>query len=74
MNMKMPDEISEGERFAIKMVLQFCSQYGYGNMLGWINTAWEKRNGMSHSSPYPLEWLDELKLTPEGEEVDRGEK
>lgn len=61
------ERISKSERAAIKVVLQICSQFGYGNISAWVNTAWEAENGMSHGATYPKEVLEYLKITPTGE-------
>ncbi len=60
--------ITAEEREAIKTTLKLASVYGYGNMIAWLNTAWEAKVGMHHSTPYNIKYLNLLGITPEGED------
>lgn len=70
-------KISEDERQAILTVINLGSQYGFGNMIAHLNSAWAKnlrdKWGMpeevamksTHGSGYPIKMHDDL--------IERGE-
>jgi hypothetical protein len=66
MRIATPAMVSKSEEQAINQVLEAGDRYGYGNMLSWLATAWEKKHpGMftgKHPrgiSAYPVDWIKE---------------
>lgn len=64
-------QFQPGEVEAIKTVLKAGAQYGYGNLIGWLITAWSRLLTEKHKLPranqngrqvdgYPDEFLDML--------------
>jgi hypothetical protein len=59
-----PAHIMPAEEKAINQVLEAGQQFGYGNMMAWLATAWESRcpgvftgKHPRGVSPYPLDWV-----------------
>lgn len=64
--------ICAGERDDIRMVLRIADQWGYGNLIAWLRTAWAakliKEHGLpldtaieaTNSTAYPFEMLKRL--------------
>jgi len=65
-------QISDGERKAVKRVIEAGQSYGFGNMIAHLNTAWAKHlmehwgmseeaaRGSTHGSGYPFKMQEDL--------------
>ena len=72
--------ITLGEQHAINMVCLYGAEYGYGNLISHLNTAWAKklvREGMSeesarnacHGTGYPFAMQEDLMQRGEWDET-----
>lgn len=65
-------QISDGERDAVKRVIEAGESYGFGNMIAHLNTAWakslmekwgmseESARALTHGSGYPFQMQQDL--------------